>query len=448
MSKITSEQVINRIFGSKNVILNSSVDAKDIYIGDQNIFFDLETTKLKTACPRCGEAADESLAEDNVTYKSFECISCGNIYFEHDVLARNVSNYLDLDRDKSIEFERLISAVNHDIKVGDFKVAFSRCLNHKETYGNTPQIYDWGALTLFYNTPLDELIKTSCSKIILYLNRSLELSKGKPTESYGLIASSIATRYFKAIYDQMKAYKAFGDYEIPDDKSARHDFYIGRRKNIYKLLLELRTCYRISQDTDFAVKGLEELYGYNGIAWFDRKLVSIFRKIKQTPEGFRRGLKGFAWDYHIVVSNCDEYFDEYSLKPSQLSIYFENILLEKGDEFELSEVRVGETESTPVSALGKLSIIAITIHLTIMVSIVVFYILISKILAISCVIFYSGLIYLSYRSNTSNIDDFRRIIDLNREGDVKKTIDEISEQLNLEEFKEKVKEAVKLKVKK
>ena len=180
MAKTTPENVLNRVFGSKNVLLNDS-NFNNIRIGDQNVFFDLNTTKLKTRCPRCGEPADEANGEEGNMYKSFECHHCGNIYYEHDEVAENVSNYIDLDRAKSQEFERLISAVNHDLKVGFFQKAFERCLDHKETYGNTPQIYEWGALTLFYNTPIDDLIRTSCQQVILYLERSLEIAKKSPS---------------------------------------------------------------------------------------------------------------------------------------------------------------------------------------------------------------------------------------------------------------------------
>jgi hypothetical protein len=444
MPKPTPESILNKIFGSNNIILNSS-DNSDIHVGDQNIFFDLATTSLKTACPKCHQPAEESEGEENETYKAFLCSNCGNEYYEHDLIAENVSNYIDLDSHKGKELDRLISAVNHDIKVGDFNFAYNRCITHKATYGNTPQIYEWGALTLFYNTSVDNLIKTSCAKIILYLNRSLELSKGVKSNSYREISSSIATRYFKAVYNKISLIKNTNLHLNEEDKNVLKQKEINNRIKIYSLLLELKTCYLISQDTDFAVKGLEELYGYKGIAWFERKFCSLFFKMKNVPVGFRRGLKGYAWDYHNIIDNGSVYFDDFKIKPYQLAIYFENIIIDNGLKNDLSEIRIGHFFEEPVSARANLVLISFLVHLMIMLLIALMWVYLATFIAVLAIALYIGLLYLNNKANSANIDQFRRIINIEIEGDIQNTFGEVAEELDLQELQKRVKESLKIK---
>ena len=55
--------------GDVTVNLKES-DDNSLVIGNNNIFFDLKTTKLKTDCPKCGKPADESMAEEKINYKA------------------------------------------------------------------------------------------------------------------------------------------------------------------------------------------------------------------------------------------------------------------------------------------------------------------------------------------------------------------------------------------
>ncbi|MGH1339563.1 MAG: hypothetical protein ACRBFS_25825 [Aureispira sp.] len=408
--------ILNKVLGSKNVILNDS-DENRIHVGDQNIFFDLESKTLKTKCPNCGEPADENSAGKQETYKSFRCANCKNSYYEYDEIAKNVSNYLDLNYEQSNNFNRLISAVNHDLQAGEIEYAFQRCLLHKETYGNTPEIYEWGALTLFLKSNIEDLIDSSCQKVIVYLDRALEFDH--KSDSYDQITSSIATRYFKAVHKKIKAINN----NIGNNQQAEH--LQEKRQEIYRLILEYQTCYKINKDVHFAIKGIQELYGYNRIAWFDNKLCSIFIKPKDISTGYRRSLKGYAWDYHKIKPNCDFLFEYVTENPSELTIIFENIILENGFSDNLSEIRTGKLYDSPISVRAKIVLFALLVHGSIfLLSVILYYYQFMTYLTL-LIFCYLGMYVLSHIADKDNLDEFRRIIDLEREGDFKIVISEL-----------------------
>ena len=360
---------INRVLGDKNTFFQDCNNST-IIIGD--ISLDLITKKRKISCTICKTPASEDTSRKETNdYVVFTCLICGHRFFEHDEAAANVSSHINLNGDESKKFQSLIAAVNHDLQVGDFIVAYERCQRNKENYGRTPQMYEWGALTLFLNNNIKLWIHTSAKTVIAYLDQSKYLDPDSQT--YFKIASSIATRYYQGVMTFMDTARNNSlDFSIPDDITPEEkrslllehqERHFSLKKEIFKYIRELETCYRIYPDTDFLKAGLNELYGYNGMAWYQRKLIGFVNRPEDDPTGQIKLLKGYAWDFHKLESNIDFLFDSEHIKPSEFTALLESLLRKAEPNFDFPEIRIGNIGQSPLSALVSLRIFYIQVIL-------------------------------------------------------------------------------------
>ena len=357
----------NRVLGDKNTFFQDSHN-NTILIGD--ISLDLITRKRKILCLVCKTSASEDTTREVTNdYVVFTCLNCGHRFFEHDEAAANVSSHINLNGEESKKFQSLIAAVNHDLQVGDFKVAYERCQRNKENYGRTPQMYEWGALTLFLNNTIKFWIGTSAKTVIAYLDQSRYLDTNSQT--YFKIASSIATRYYQGVMTFMDITRNAGfDFSIPNDISREeresllledYERNLSLRKEIFKYLRELETCYRIYPDTDFLKAGLNELYGHNGMAWYQRKFTGFLNRPQDDITGRIKLLKGYTWDFHKLESNIDFLFESENIKPSELTALLETLLRKAEPDFDFPEIRVGKIGKSPLSALASLNLFFISL---------------------------------------------------------------------------------------
>lgn len=358
---------LNNVLGDKNVFFQGST-GNTIHIGD--IIYDKTTKKRSVKCPKCDTPASEDTKEETRNYVAFTCLKCGNRFFEHDEVAQNISSYVDLTGQEAREFERLIEAVNHDLHVGDIKYAYDRCRKNKEIYGKTPQIYEWGAFTLFLTQDITFWVRNSIDGVIAYLQKSKQLDSNSPT--YDRIAASIATRYYQGVMNHMELTKMqlppkpIFSKETPHEEKQRliHDYQEKRtsiRKEIFRYLLQVEICYRLYPDEDFIKAALNELYGYNGMPWFERKFVSFFKRPTDDASGKVKLLKGYVWDFHKIIGNSDHIFFDDKTNPSDLVVRLETTLRRANSNFEFPEIRVGHSDKVPLSALASLNIFLLAV---------------------------------------------------------------------------------------
>lgn len=352
----------NKILGDRNLFFQDA-ENNNIHIGD--IILNKATKNRSVNCPRCKTPASESTKEEEVNYTAFTCIKCGHRFYEHDEIADNISSYVDLNGEEAKRFKRLIEAVNHDLHAGEIVEAYSRCQKNKEIYGRTPQIYEWGAFTLFLTKPINYWVDNSLRSVLAYLEKSRQLDEN--SETYNKIAASIATRYYQGLMrriDNLKNSKP-GKPEIDKKNTtvqeiaaiqSEHEQNLTLlRKETFAFLLEVETCYQIYPDLDFLKVVLTELYGYGGMAWYEKKLVSFFKKPTDDPSGKIRLMKGYVWDYYKIMGNSDRMFENYRETPSSFAVKIEAILKNKVPNQEFSEIRVGSILSdSPLSASASL----------------------------------------------------------------------------------------------
>lgn len=360
----------NKVLGDNNVFIQDS-NGNSIHIGD--IIYDKVTNKRSVKCPNCGTSASEETKEETNNYIAFTCVKCYNRFFEHDEVAQNISSYVDLTGQEAREFERLIEAVNHDLHVGDINYAYDRCRKNKEVYGKTPQIYEWGAFTLFLTQDVTFWVKHSINGVIAYLDKSRQLDKNSPT--YDRIAASIATRYYQGVMAEMEHTKQYlparpqiNKKEMPEHEQQRvineyNEVVVSIRKEVFKYLKQVEVCYQIYPDIDFIKIALSEFYGYNGVAWYEKKFASFFSRPIDHPNGGVKLLKGYVWDFHKIVSNSDSLFEDDQIKPSDFVVKLELILRKAENNFDFPEIRVGNLDSkSPLSALASLNLFQISTY--------------------------------------------------------------------------------------
>jgi|GEM_PF-6287081 len=412
-----TNDIFNNLLGGKHVFFQKS-HGNTIHIGD--IVYDKNTKQLTVQCPKkdCRTPADIETREQTSTYVAFICKKCGHRFFEHDEIAQNISSYVHLNPSEEREFVRLLEAVNHDLQIGDAEKAYERCNRNKEKYGMTPQIYEWGALTLFLTKDVEYWIKKTPNAIITYLEKSKQLDAKSLT--FSKIASSIATRYFQGlsvyieeVRNNKPLFPTFDAKEISKEDQQQimavyQEEYKKYRKNIFIYLRELKTCFNIYPNTDFIKFCLNELYGYNGMAWYHRSFASLFFKPQDDSTGRIKILKGYVWDFHSLFGNCDVFFETNELKPTELSVEMEALLKKHDPSFPLPEIRIGNFEDVPLSSKASLNIFVIVVT-TIFVSIlailwVLKYFMIVILIAILIALF------LHFKDRDGHIpDDLRRL---------------------------------------
>lgn len=356
--------ILNYVSGNKNIFLQDS-NNNIIVIG--NITYDNAKKKRTVKCLLCKTPAEDSTKEEEIDYTAFTCINCGHRFYELDKMADNISSYIDLSYQEGKEFKRLIEAVNHDLHIGEVITAYNRCKTNKEIYGRTAQMYEWGAFTLFLSKPIDYWIDNSLRGVIAYLKMSKQLNP--KSETYNEIASSIATRYFRAIMSRIEKIKektskksilteAEMFYEDKKGKQDAHkDELIFSRQEIFKYLLQMGECFNVYPNADFLKYALTELYGYGQMAWFKRKFVSFFRQPEDDITGEIKQLKGYMWDFHKVVSNCEYVFENYNETPASYTVKIEALLKNHTPNQEFSEIRVGDVfNESPLSPSASLMI--------------------------------------------------------------------------------------------
>jgi len=357
--------ILNTVLGDKNVFFHSS-NGNTIHIGD--IIYDKTTKKRSVICPKCKTPTSEDTKEETHNYVAFTCLKCRNRFFEHDEVAQNISSYIDLNGQEAKEFQRLIEAINHDLHVGEAEYAYSRCQKNKEVYGKTPQIYEWGAFTLFLTRNIKYWIENSIESVIAYLEKSKQLDSNSLT--YNRIAASIATRYYQGIMNHLEFTKLNTPPKPSPDKNMTSnekqkllDDYNSQlvltRKVVFKYLMQIEICYKLFPDIDFIKASLNELYGYNGMAWFERHFSSFFKRPSDDPAGSVKLLKGYVWDFHKLTSNSDYIFKDEPVKPSKFIAKLEATLRKADPGFDFPEIRIGRLDSIPLSALASLNLFLI-----------------------------------------------------------------------------------------
>ena len=145
---LTPADFINAIFGDGNITFQSS-DNNNLHL-TQHIYYDAKSKTVRVKCPTCSTPASPETREQLNENAAFNCQKCGTRFYENELLERNTCTYLDLIEGENLKFKRLLDAVNHDLRTDDAQEAFNRCFQNKEVFGRTPQIYEWGALTLFF----------------------------------------------------------------------------------------------------------------------------------------------------------------------------------------------------------------------------------------------------------------------------------------------------------
>ena len=355
---------LNYVNGNKNIFLQ---DSNHNIIHIANITYYHAEKKRTVKCPECKAPAEDATKEETIAYIAFTCIVCGHRFYELDEMADNISSYIDLSPQESKEFKRLIEAVNHDLHIGEIKTAYRRCKINKEVYGLTPQIYEWGAFTLFLSKPMSYWIEHSLSSVLAYLERSKQLDPKSAT--YNKIAGSIATKYFRAIMSRIEKIKEkipskwvlTEDDLFANDKKAKEEAYKDQlcfaKQNIFKYLLQMGECFNVYPNADFLKYALTELYGYNEITWFERRFVRFFRKPEDDPTGKEKQLKGYMWDYHILESNCEYLFEDENETPASYTVKIEALLKNHDPDQEFAEIRIeGIYNHKPLSSSAALAI--------------------------------------------------------------------------------------------
>lgn len=406
---------LNNVLGDKNVFFQGS-SGNTIHIGD--IIYDKTTKKRSVKCPQCDTPVSEETKEETRNYVAFTCLKCGNRFFEHDEVAQNISSYVDLTGQEAREFERLIEAVNHDLHVGDIDYAYDRCRKNKEVYGKTPQIYEWGAFTLFLTQDITFWVRNSIDGVIAYLQKSKHLDKNSPT--YDRIAASIATRYYQGVMTHMELTKQYlptkpiFSKEMPSDEKQRllyeyQEKTISIRKEMFRYLLQVEVCYRLYPDVDFIKAALSELYGYNGMAWFERKFAGFCNPPTDDESGKVKLLKGYVWDFHKIMGNSDHIFVDDSTNPSEFVVRLEANLRRAIHNYEFPEIRIGRLDTVPLSAMASLNIFLFAVIGCCLAIGILFWVLNWLWILI---IFLSGILFMVYKKDKdgNNPDHLRRLI--------------------------------------
>lgn len=408
---------LNDILGDDNVFFQGS-NGNTIHIGD--IVYDKSTNKRTVNCTNinCQAQASEETKEVTRNYVAFTCIVCGNRFYEYDDIVSNSSSYANLNPQEGEELKRLIEAVNHDLQVGEVNYAYKRCLERKEKYGLTPQIYEWGALTLFLTQDIDYWVRQSLDTVKIYLDKSRQLDKKSPT--YKRIASSIATRYYQGLVSHMEKAKShlpakpqINKKEVPaNEQYAIMQNYYETHKSIKKLvfnyLKQIEVCYDISENTGFIEAALKELYGYNGMAWYDRKFAKFMNRPADDKSGQIKLMKGYVWDFHQLISNSNELFENEHTNPSNFLVRLEAKLVEKVHDFNFPEIRVGKLDDEPLSARASLNLFQFGIYIVFLVfGIALWYFFKSKFTIIIYALLIGYYIYQSY--NSDKPDSLRRL---------------------------------------
>lgn len=397
--------ILNNVLGKGNFFFQES-DNNTI-----NISYDNTIKKHAVSCPKCNTSAEDSLKEEEIGYNKFTCVNCDHKFYEHDETVKKISSYADLDGVEEKKFKRLIEAVNHDLRRGDVDIAYERCLKNTEIYGLTAQMYEWGAFTLFVSKPIDYWINNKLRGVLEYLEKAKSLDVNGTSETYDTIAASIARRYFQGIMSLVEKIKRA--WFICDKNENHEEIYKEElkkmRQEIFKFLLEVESCFEIYPDFDFLNHVLLELYGYGEIAWFERKFSSFYKKIEDDESGKVRLLKGYVWDFHKVVSNCEHIFTECRETPASYAVQIELLLKEQNSSQEFPEIMVGsEYDDNPLSTKTALKKMQIKIW---SLFIIIGFILMIK-TSFLLVLFYLvlGGVFLYFKDKDGNIpDDLRRL---------------------------------------
>ena len=174
--------------------------------------------------------------------------------------------------------------------------------------------------------------------------------------TYNQIAASIALRYYQGLLDELDFIKLnlplkpsknstieiINDYEIE---------MINTRKRVFKYLTQLEVCYEIYPDIEFIKTALHELYGYNGMTWYNRQFHTLFIRPLDDKSGKIKVLKGYIFDFHILISNSDNLFKDGELSPSDLVVSLEKKLYKHDSDIELPIIWVGKINKTSRSPL-------------------------------------------------------------------------------------------------
>lgn len=372
--------VINSIWGDGNFVLQNSdqntINIQDVHL-TQHIQYDAKSRTLKVQCPVCHTPASAKTREELNENVAFNCENCGKRFFENDLLEKNAVTYLNLVNGENLQFARLLHAVNHDLRTDDARAAFDRCFQNKEVFGKTPQIYEWGALTLFFATPIEETIHHSARKIIGYLEESQRLDPN--SETYKQIAGSIATRYYDGVIAFLEKYKD----EKPDfthinrkivsmtesEKTETNvQSIVQWYRQMFRYLKELETCHRIFPNEVFLKTAIQEFYGYGGVTWMERRFIGWSLFISQSkPSSFEKMIKGYIWDYHLLSGNSDGFYGNNELKPMELLTIIEKTIKEAYPNIQLPEIRVGSIGTIPITINASLRLYQIIFWVSIVI---------------------------------------------------------------------------------
>jgi hypothetical protein len=269
---------LNNVFSEGNFFFENS-NGNTINIG--SITFNSATKERAIKCPKCKTIASEDTKEQTYNYTAFTCLNCHHKFYEHDELVEHVSDYIDLNSKESQEFSRLIKAINSDLLVREVDEAYRRCQKFKSYYGKTPQIYEWAAFTLFLTKSISFWVNNSITPVLNYLEQAKELDPNSPT--YEQMATSIASRYYQGLVKHLDIIRStlptkpiINDKEISEEDVAQimleyNNKIISIRQEIFKYLKQIEICYELYPDIDFIKMALNELYGYNGTAWYKRE---------------------------------------------------------------------------------------------------------------------------------------------------------------------------------
>lgn len=349
--KSAKEVISNTLLGDQNILLQGGVN--HVHVGD--ITYNTETKKRSIRClnPKCKAQASEEDKKEREGYCAFKCKKCGEFFYEMDEVAKNISQYVNLDSTEGKQLKRLVEAVTHDMEAEELESAYQRCQREKQTYGLTPEIYQWGAYTLFLCKSMDYWLKTSLKRVIVYLDQSKKLDKdGGSKSSHDKIASSIATRYFQEIMYRIERAKKGKPIVTLQGKKTEYERNINwTKQQVFSLLMEVEYCYKAYPNADFLKIALLELYGYREISWYKRRFICFCIEPQSDKTGKVRLLKGYIMDYHKLKGNAEEMFEGYKYTPAKFAVKLEDTLLEIDTNQEFSIINVDPwITSLPISS--------------------------------------------------------------------------------------------------
>lgn len=157
------------------------------------------------------------------------------------------------DEKLALQIENKLFLISVYIQEARYKESLALCEELIKIHSQIPDVWEYKAICTYLNTDKRNIIKESAKSILVYLGAAITLRDNKKESNHSEIAKEISYRYFKTI--QYKIDKIFSD--APNIKNL----------DLFKLISEFRTCYKINPEVNFLEEYVNFLAGRKGFTW-------------------------------------------------------------------------------------------------------------------------------------------------------------------------------------